>query len=88
MNLNLLILNKTVDIVSTKECKITMSSLQDYKNCLENNENNYIVNYSFRSNKHEIILVKQKKIALNTFDDKSCYIDKYISVPWGYNPSS
>ena len=32
-------------------------------------------------------MVKQKKIALNPFDDKRCYIDKYISVPWGYNPA-
>ena len=61
-------------------------TLEDYKYCLENNEIKYGVNYSFRSNKHEITLVKQKKIALNTFDDKRCYIDKYISVPWGYNP--
>ena len=63
-------------------------TLEDYKNCLENNEIKYGVNYSFRSNKHEITMVKQKKIALNTFDDKRCHIDKYISVPWGHNPSS
>ena len=63
-------------------------TLEDYKYCLENNEIKYGVNYSFRSNKHEISMVKQKKIALNTFDDKRCYIDKYNSVPWGYNPSS
>ena len=47
-------------------------TLEDYKYCLENNEIKYGVNYSFRSNKHEITLVKQKKIALNTFDDKRC----------------
>ena len=63
-------------------------TLEDYKYCLENNEIKYGVTYSFRSNKHEIAMVKQKKIALNTFDDKRCYIDKYISVPWGYNLSS
>ena len=61
-------------------------TLEDYKFCLDNNEIKYGVNYSFRSNKHEIAMVKQKKIALNTFDDKRCYIDKYISIPWGYNP--
>ena len=33
-------------------------------------------------------MVKQKKIALNTFDDKRCSIDRYISVPCCYNPSS
>ena len=63
-------------------------TLEDYKNCLENIEIKNGVNYSFRSNKHEITMVKQRKIALNTFDDKRCYIDKYISVPWGHNPSS
>ena len=47
-------------------------TLEDYKYCLENDDNKYGVNYSFRSNKHEITMVKQKKIALNTFDDKRC----------------
>ena len=60
-------------------------TLEDYKYCLENNEIKYGVNYSFRSNKHEITMVKQKEIALNTFHDKRCYINKYISVPWGHN---
>ena len=45
-------------------------TLEDYKYWLENNENNYGVNYSFRSNRHETSMVKQKKIALITFDDK------------------
>ena len=63
-------------------------TLEDYKNGLENKKIKYGVNYSFGSNKHEITLVKQKKIALNTFDDKRCDIDKYISVPWGHNPGS
>ena len=36
-------------------------TLEDYKYCLENIEFKYGVNYSFRSNKHEITLVKQKK---------------------------
>ena len=31
-------------------------------------------------------MVKQKKIALNTFDDRRCYTDKYNSIPWGHNP--
>ena len=33
-------------------------------------------------------MVKQKKIALNTFDDKRCYFDRNISVLWGHNLSS
>ena len=56
-------------------------TLEDYKYCSENNEIKYGVKYSFRSNKHEITMVKQKKIALNTIDDKRCYIDKYNSIP-------
>ena len=63
-------------------------ALEGDKKCSENNEIKYGVNYSFRINKHEITMVKEKKIALNTFDDKRCHIDKYNSVPWGYNPSS
>ena len=63
-------------------------TLEVYKYCLENNEIKYGVNYSFRNNNHEITMVKQKKIALNTFDHKRCYFDKNISVPWGHNPSS
>ena len=63
-------------------------TLEDYKYCLENNEIKYGVNYSFRSNQQEITMIKQKKIALNTFDDKRCYIDKYNSIPWGHNPTS
>ena len=36
-------------------------TLEGYKYCLENIEIKYGVNYSFRSNKHEITLVKQKR---------------------------
>ena len=36
-------------------------TIEDYKYCLENNEIKYGVNYSFRSNKHEITMVKEKK---------------------------
>ena len=51
-------------------------------------ENKYGVIYSFRSNKHEIALVKQPMIALYTVavDDKRYFIDKNTSVPWGYKP--
>ena len=48
-------------------------TLEDYKYCLENTEIENGVNYSLRSNKHEITLIKQKKIALNIFDDKMLY---------------
>ena len=88
VNLILLILNKTVHIVQKGVQDHNKYTLEDYKYCLENNDIKYGVNYSFRSNKHEITLVKQKKIALNTFDDKRCHIDKYNSIPWGHNPGS
>ena len=51
-------------------------TLEVYKYCLENNEIEKCVNYSFGGNKHEITMIKQKKITLNTFDDKRCYIEK------------
>ena len=62
--------------------------LEDYKYCLENNEIKYVVNYSFRSNTQEITMRKQIEMALNTIDDKRCYIDKHNSIPWGHNPTS
>ena len=34
---------------------------EDYKYCLENNDTKYGVNYSSRSNKHKITMVKEKK---------------------------
>ena len=48
-------------------------SLEDYKESLEIKESEYGGKYSFQSNKHAISMVKQKKIALNPFDDKRCY---------------
>ena len=30
-------------------------------------------------------MVKQPKIALNTYDDKRFFFNKYGSVPWGYS---
>ena len=36
-------------------------TLEDYKYCLENNKIEYGVKYSFRSNKHEITMLKQKR---------------------------
>ena len=35
-------------------------TLEEYKYCLENHENKIGVNYSFRSKKHEITMVKEK----------------------------
>ena len=44
-------------------------TLEDYKYCLQNKENKFGDNYSFRTSKHEITMVKRKKRALNTFDE-------------------
>ena len=73
---------------NTKEFKILNETLQENKNFLEANGNKYGGNCSFRSNKDEISMVKQETISSNTCDGKRCYIDKYNSVPWGYNPRS
>ena len=33
-------------------------------------------------------MVKEQKIAVNTFDDKRRFSDTYNSVLWSYNPSA
>ena len=63
-------------------------TLEEKKNCFENNKIKVAVNYCFRSNIHEISRVEQNKIALITFDDKKCSIDRCNSVPWEYFPIS
>ena len=62
-------------------------NLEDYTFCLEK-EMKYSVVYSFMSKRFEISMVTQKKIALNTFDDRRCYIVKNNSVPCGYSTRS
>ena len=49
---------------------------EDHKKSLGKNEIKYGVNYSFRKIKDEVWLVKQKNIALTTFDDKRRFIDR------------
>ena len=60
------------------------NTVEDSRNCSEKNDV-YGNNYSFRSKKDEISLVKQTKIALNTYDDKGCLIKKYESVPCAHS---
>ena len=57
-------------------------------NFLEINESLHGSICSFKQIKTDIYLVKQPKIAVNTFDDERCYTDKHNSIAWGYNPSS
>ena len=58
------------------------------ENCLEKIGIKYGRIYCVRSNREETAMVKQKKIALKTFDVIRCYIDRFNSVPWDYNPPS
>ena len=61
-------------------------TVEDNKNCLGKNRKKCGVNYSLGSNTHDISLTKRKKIALNSFDDKRCYVVIYKNVTWDYNP--
>ena len=64
-------------------------TLEDDKLSLETEDNEYCFNSSLRSNEQETLTVQQKKkIALNTFDEKKIYTDRYKSVSCGYNPNS
>ena len=56
---------------------------EEYYNCLFGGEyqrecNNYII----RSINHEMILQEVKKSTLSMFDDKRCYINETVSMPW------
>ena len=50
-------------------------TLRDCQIYLEKIEDAFRAHFSFRSNKHEVSMVKTK-IALITFDDKEYFIDK------------
>ena len=50
-------------------------TVEDYEYCLEIKEIKNGANCPFRSHKHEISMVKRKKFALKTFDDKRCCND-------------
>ena len=51
---------------------------QDYKDCLFNKEDKYITQNTFRSYKHTIYTIKQKKKALCYTDDKVYICDDNI----------
>ena len=73
------IIIKTTDLKAKHKRREEHSkyTLEHYKNCLEKNEIIYGIFHSFRCRKHQISMVKQSKIALITFDDKRCYINKH-----------
>ena len=54
----------------------------DYKKCLFNNQTTNQNNYSIQTKKHQIKVIEQNKMALNSFDDKRLYINNTQSVPW------
>jgi hypothetical protein len=52
----------------------------DYKNCLFNNDIKYVVQNTFRSYKHNIYTVSQRKKALSSNDDKVYICDNNIDT--------
>ena len=69
-------------IVSKQKGVQKLDSLEEYKNCLFNNQTTNQTNYLIRSNNHSIKVIEQNKLALNSFDDKRLYINNTQSVPW------
>ena len=63
-----------------KECKLKISTVHAFITNFKI-ENRCAVSYCFRSIKHEISWVKQKKIAFNEFDDERCFTGKLTCVP-------
>ena len=55
-------------------------SHNDYKNCLFNNDIKYVVQNTFRSYKHNIYTVSQRKKALSSNDDKIYICDNNIDT--------
>ena len=68
--------------------ELVLDEAKKNQNSLEKEEIQYAINYSFINYKHEISMVKRKRIALNTSDDKKRSIDRHNSVPWGFSRSS
>jgi len=55
---------------------------ETYINSLFNSETTTGINYSIRSNKHNLTVEKQEKLCLNPFDDKRLYLTPTKSLPW------
>ena len=53
------------------------NTLEGLKVCLETNDTSYGIEFSAGNKKPELSMVEQPNIALNTFDEKSCYINKH-----------
>ena len=70
----------------TKKCVIKrMIKLDDYKNCLLNDEVILKSQQRFMSKKHDVYTENINKIALSNGDDKSIVSsDKITSYPYGY----
>jgi len=64
-------------------------SIDDYKNSLFNDIEKYVNNYRLKSDKHNIQLIKQNKLALTNFDDKRVILNDGIeTIPYGYSRSN
>ncbi len=69
----------------TKRCISNKMKMEDYKYSLFTGNKVYADSLAFRSIKHEIKTIAQRKIALNPFDDKNYILDDGIStLPFGH----
>ena len=74
---------KINDIKKSKQKGIQKApDIEEYKHCLFNKNTTNQTNISIRSERHNINVIKQNKLALNSFDDKRLYINNTYSVPW------
>ena len=55
---------------------------EEYKKCLDGENQRECNNYFIRSINHEMVLQEVKKRTLSIFDDKRCYINNIESIPW------
>ena len=68
----------------TKSSQKHQLNRDDYYNALFNNESKYVEQFRLRSNKHDINIVNEKKLALSPFDDKRI-VDGVKTKPYGLN---
>ena len=72
--------NKPSNSIESKQKGIQSqneNTLEGVQDCLEIKDTVYGINFSPRNKKHEISMVEHPNKVFNTFDEKSCYIDKH-----------
>lgn len=66
--------------------KAKQITIEDYKKFVDGDKDKEKFDIThFRSFKHEIFTCSETKVGLTFFDDKRYFMDKYNTVPYGYN---